>query len=129
MDRSFSTTHRQVQHGIQSRLHQWRKHGVIRGVVYSDTGQIDESLPFPLFECFRIGHDGFEYRIRRVILGQQVGQDLEFPKIQSENCLLGRESQGSKELKWVYLNILPNSAFGCPTHDLHGFSLEQVGNR
>jgi hypothetical protein len=57
-----------------------------------------------------------------VILGQQVGQDLEFPKIQSENCLLGRESQGSKELKWVYLNILPNSAFGCPTHDLHGFS-------
>ena len=43
-------------------------------------------------------------------------------KSQSENCFHGRESPGSKELKRVYLNILPNSAFGCPTHDLHGFS-------
>ena len=79
-----------------------------------------------LFECFRIGHDGFEYRNRRMILGQQAGHSLEFPKIQSENCLHGRESPGSKELKRVYLNILPNSAFGCPTHDLHGFSLHRV---
>jgi hypothetical protein len=31
-------------------------------------------------------------------------------------------SQAVKELKRVNLNILPNSAFGCPTHDLHGFS-------
>jgi len=75
-----------------------------------------------LFERFRIGHDGFEYRNRRVILGQQTGHGLEFSKIQSENCFHGRESPGSKELKRVYLNILPNSAFGCPTHDLHGFS-------
>jgi hypothetical protein len=58
-----------------------------------------------------------------MILGQQAGHSLEFPKIQSENCLHGRESPGSKELKRVNLNILPNSAFGCPTHDLHGFSL------
>jgi hypothetical protein len=57
-----------------------------------------------------------------VILGQQTGHGLEFSKIQSENCFHGRESLGSKELKRVYLNILPNSAFGCPTHDLHGFS-------
>jgi hypothetical protein len=75
-----------------------------------------------LFERFRIGHDGFEYRNRRVILGQQTGHGLEFSKIQSENCFHGRESPGSKELKRVYLNILPNSAFGCPTHDVHGFS-------
>jgi transposase-like protein len=27
-------------------------------------------------------------------------------------------------LKRVYLNILPNSAFGCPTHDVHGFSYQ-----
>jgi hypothetical protein len=33
-----------------------------------------------------------------------------------------RESPGNKELKRVNLNILPNSAFGCPTRDLHGFS-------
>jgi hypothetical protein len=43
--------------------------------------------------------------------------------VRSQNCLHGRESPGSKELKRVNLNILPNSAFGCPTHDLHGFSL------
>jgi hypothetical protein len=36
--------------------------------------------------------------------------------------LHGRESPGSEELKRVNLNSLPNSAFGCPTHDLHGFS-------
>jgi hypothetical protein len=60
-----------------------------------------------------------------MILGQQAGHSLEFPKIQSENCLHGRESPGSKELKRVNLNILPNSAFGCPTHDLHGFSLAE----
>jgi NTE family protein len=47
MSRSFSTTHRQVQHGIQSHLHQWREHGVIKGFIYSYLGQIDERLPFP----------------------------------------------------------------------------------
>ena len=47
MSRSFSTTHRQVQHGIQSRLHLWREHGVIKGFIYSYLGQIDERLPFP----------------------------------------------------------------------------------
>jgi hypothetical protein len=69
-----------------------------------------------------MGHDGFEYQNRRVILGQQAGHGLEFSKIQSEYCFHGRESPGSKELKRVNLNILPNSAFGCPTHDLQGFS-------
>ena len=34
--------------------------------------------------------------------------------------------QAVKELKRVNLNILPNSAFGGPTHDLHGFSLVAV---
>jgi hypothetical protein len=58
-----------------------------------------------------------------VILGQQAGHGLEFPEIQSEDCLRGHESPGRKELKRVNINILPNSAFGCPTHDLHGFSL------
>ena len=58
-----------------------------------------------------------------MILGQQAGPGLELSKIQSENCRHGRESPCSKELKRVNLNILPNSAFGCPTHDLHGFSL------
>lgn len=82
-----------------------------------------------LFERFRIGHDGFEYRNRRVILGQRTGHGLEFSKIQSENCFHGRESPGSKELKRVYLNILPNSAFGCPTHDLHGFSYPEGEGR
>ncbi len=58
-----------------------------------------------------------------MIIGQQAGHSLEFPKIQSENCLHDRESPGSKELNRVNLIILPTSAFGCPTHDLHGFSL------
>jgi hypothetical protein len=57
-----------------------------------------------------------------MIFGQRAGQCLEFPKIQSEKCLHGRVFPGSKELKRVNLNILPNSAFGYPTHDLHGFS-------
>jgi hypothetical protein len=61
-----------------------------------------------------------------MILGQQAGHSLEVPEIQSENCLHGRESPGSKELKRVNLNILPNSVFGCPAHDLHGFSLPLV---
>jgi hypothetical protein len=64
-----------------------------------------------------------------VILGQRTGHGLEFSKIQSENCFHGRESPGSKELKRVYLNILPNSAFGCPTHDLHGFSYPEGEGR
>ena len=77
-------------------------------------------------DCFRIGHDGLEYRIRRVIPGQQAGHGLEFSKIQTEDCLHGRESPGSKELKRVYLNILTNLAFGCPTHYLHGFSYDKL---
>ena len=40
-----------------------------------------------------------------MILGQQAGQGLEFAKIQIENCLHGRESPCSKELKRVYRNI------------------------
>ena len=40
-----------------------------------------------------------------MILGQQAGQGLEFAKIQSENCLHGRESPCSKELIRVYRNI------------------------
>ncbi len=58
-----------------------------------------------------------------MILGKQAGHGIEFPKIQSVNCLHGRESRGSKELKRGTLNILPNSAFCSPTHDLRGFSL------
>jgi hypothetical protein len=33
-----------------------------------------------------------------------------------------RESPASKELKRVSLDILPNSAFGCPAYDLYGCS-------
>jgi hypothetical protein len=61
-----------------------------------------------------------------VILGQQTGHGLEFSKIQSENCFHGRESPGSKEFKRIDLYILPNSAFGCPTHDLNGFSYSSL---
>lgn len=46
MSRSFSTTHRQTQHGIQSRLHQWRQHERIRGFIYAYLGQIDDRLPY-----------------------------------------------------------------------------------
>ena len=67
----------------------------------------------------------FECRYRHVVFGQKTGGSFEFPKIQSENCLHGRESLRSKELKRVKLNIPEKSAFGCPTQDLHGFSLEQ----
>jgi hypothetical protein len=74
-----------------------------------------------LLERFRMDHDGFEYRNRRMILSQQTGHGLEFSKIKSGNCFDGRESPCSMELKRVYLNILPNSAFGCPAHDLHEF--------
>jgi hypothetical protein len=80
---------------------------------------------FKSFTVRSLGHVGFEYRNRRVILDQQARHDLEFPKIQSENCPHGRESPGSKDLTRVNLNILQNSAFGCPTHDLPGFSLRQ----
>ncbi len=46
MSRSFSTTHRQVQHGIQSRLHQWRENETLSGFIYSYLGQIDDRLPY-----------------------------------------------------------------------------------
>jgi hypothetical protein len=72
-----------------------------------------------------MGHDGFEYRNRREILGQPTGNGLEFYKIQSENCLPGREFLASKEMKRVYLSILPTSAIDCPTHDLYGFYYEK----
>ncbi len=45
MARSFETTHRQVQHGTQTRLHQWREHDVIKGFVYAYLGQQDNRLP------------------------------------------------------------------------------------
>lgn len=45
MARSFETTHRQVQHGAQTRLHQWREHGALKGFVYAYLGQQDERLP------------------------------------------------------------------------------------
>lgn len=45
MSRSFSTTHRQVQHGIQSRLHQWRHYEAIKGFIYGYLGQLDNRLP------------------------------------------------------------------------------------
>jgi hypothetical protein len=61
-------------------------------------------------------NDGFVYRNRREILGQQTGHGHEFPKIQSKNCLQGRESPGSKDFKRVSLTILPNPTFACPTH-------------
>ena len=68
---------------------------------------LDQTLDLGIFNPFGLigkilGHDQFDLRI-----------------IQSQT--------GSKELKRVYLNILPNSAFGCPTHDLHGFSHDVLG--
>lgn len=45
MVRSFETTFRQVQHGIQSQLHQWQKHGELKGFVYAYLGQQDSRLP------------------------------------------------------------------------------------
>lgn len=45
MQRSFEATHRQVQHGVQSRLHQWREHDAIKGFIYAYLGQQDERLP------------------------------------------------------------------------------------
>lgn len=45
MARSFETTHRQVQHGAQTRLHQWREHGSLKGFVYAYLGQQDDRLP------------------------------------------------------------------------------------
>ncbi|MCH7727473.1 MAG: hypothetical protein IH991_13470 [Planctomycetes bacterium] len=46
MTRSFSTTHRQTQHGIQSRLHHCREHETINGFIYAYLGQIDNRLPY-----------------------------------------------------------------------------------
>ena len=45
MQRSFEATHRQVQHGVQSRLNQWREHDAIKGFIYVYLGQQDERLP------------------------------------------------------------------------------------
>lgn len=45
MRRSFETTHRQVQHGIQSQLHLWKQHGALDGFIYSYLGQQDDRLP------------------------------------------------------------------------------------
>ena len=45
MARSFSATHRQVQTGIQSRLHGWRQSEHLKGFVYSYLGQNDSRLP------------------------------------------------------------------------------------
>jgi len=53
MQRSFETTHRQVQHGVQSRLHHWREQGVIKGFVYSYLGQQDNRLPSTPSELVR----------------------------------------------------------------------------
>lgn len=75
-----------------------------------------------LFECCRMGHSGFEYRHRCVILGKQTRHRFESPKKQRDICFHGRESAGSKELKGGCLDILPNSAFCYPIDDLPGFS-------
>lgn len=45
MSRAFETTHRQVQHGTQTRLHQWREHGALKGFIYAYLGQQDDRLP------------------------------------------------------------------------------------
>ena len=45
MRRSFETTHRQVQHGLQALLHQWRQQVALKGFVYSYLGQQDNRLP------------------------------------------------------------------------------------
>lgn len=45
MARSFETTFRQVQHGAQTRLHQWNEHGALKGFVYAYLGQQDDRLP------------------------------------------------------------------------------------
>ena len=45
MVRSFETTFRQVQHGVQSQLHQWQKHGELKGFIYAYLGQQDSRLP------------------------------------------------------------------------------------
>lgn len=45
MARSFETTHRQVQHGAQTRLHQLRQYGALKGFVYAYLGQQDNRLP------------------------------------------------------------------------------------
>lgn len=45
MARSFETTFRQVQHGAQTRLHQWRDHGKLKGFIYAYLGQQDERFP------------------------------------------------------------------------------------
>lgn len=45
MARSFETTFRQVQHGAQTRLHQWREHCAVKGFIYAYLGQQDERLP------------------------------------------------------------------------------------
>ena len=46
MVRSFETTHRQVQHGLQKQLHLQKKHGELDGFVYSYLGQQDSRLPY-----------------------------------------------------------------------------------
>ncbi|EMI24622.1 hypothetical protein [Rhodopirellula europaea] len=59
MKRSFETTRRQVQHGVQSGIHQWREHNAIKGFVYAYLGQQDErlpSIPPDLVPCDRVIH-------------------------------------------------------------------------
>lgn len=45
MRRSFETTFRQTQHGLQKQLHLWKEYGAIDGFVYAYLGQQDQRLP------------------------------------------------------------------------------------
>ncbi len=43
--RSFESTYRQVQHGMQAQLHAWHQTGAIEGFLYAYLGQQDSRLP------------------------------------------------------------------------------------
>jgi exonuclease SbcD len=70
----------------------------VRNLYVGNLAHIDSNIFHECFEYVALGH---------LHVPQKVG---------------GSESPVSKELKRVNLNILPNSAFGCPTQNLHGFS-------
>lgn len=81
MGRSFETTHRQVQHGAQTRLHQWREHGALKGFVYAYLGQQDDRLPFT--------PDGFVPR------DQVVGYPTDFSPM-PESDIIALSSRGEQ---------------------------------
>jgi exonuclease SbcD len=70
----------------------------VRNLYVGNLAHIESNIFHECFEYVALGH---------LHVPQKVG---------------GSESPVSKELKRVNLNILPNSAFGCPTQNLHGFS-------